>query len=71
MNPKKNLPLSIILTLVIVSLLYCSTSTILTLMIPYYLIEVNAPIPSAFAYVHFEWAKTLISVGAIASLVAW
>jgi len=36
-NPKRNVPLSIMLTLVTVLLAYVGVSTILTLMIPYYL----------------------------------
>lgn len=71
LNPKRNIPLSIVLTLGIVSLCYCSVSFILTLMIPYYIIDPEIPIPQAFEYVGLEWAKILVSIGAIASLVTW
>lgn len=70
-NPKKNIPLSIVITLIAVSLCYCSVSFVLTLMIPYYLIDIEVPIPQAFEYVGLEWAKIFVSVGAIASLITW
>ena len=38
-NPKRNIPLSILITLGIVSTLYCFLSGVLTLMIPYYIID--------------------------------
>ena len=36
-DPKRNVPLSIVLTLVAVLLAYVGISTVLTLMVPYYL----------------------------------
>ena len=68
-NPKKNLPLSIALTLIICSLCYCSVSVVLTLMIPFNIIDPEIPLPQAYEYVGMGWAKTLVSVGAIASLI--
>jgi hypothetical protein len=40
-------------------------------MIPYYLIDTHAPYPSAFSYVGYDWAKYIVSVGAIVSLSTW
>ena len=37
-NPRRNIPLSIIITLIVVTVLYCGLSGVLTLMIPYYLL---------------------------------
>ena len=70
-NPKRNIPLSIVVTLFVVSICYCSSSIVLTLMIPYYLIDSNVPLPQAFDYVHLNWAKYVASAGAIASLATW
>ena len=36
-NPKRNIPLSIVLTLAVVLMAYTGVSVVLTLMIPYYL----------------------------------
>jgi amino acid transporter len=70
-NPKKNIPLSILLTLAIASVLYCGLSGVLTLMIPYYLINPNTPLPSAFQYAQLNWATYVVSAGAVASLSTW
>ena len=70
-NPRKNLPLSIIITLLVVTILYCGLSTVLTLMVPYYLLDPITPIPQAFSYVELYWAKHIVSIGAIISLLTW
>ena len=44
-NPKRNIPLSIFITLFVVSICYCSVSVVLTLMIPYYIINPEIPLP--------------------------
>lgn len=36
-NPKRNIPLSIVLTLIVVLLAYVGVSIVLTLMVPYYM----------------------------------
>lgn len=68
MNPKRNIPLSILITLAVTSVLYCGLSGVLTLMMPYYLIKPDTPLPSAFQYVKYDWATYVVSAGAIASL---
>jgi amino acid transporter len=67
-NPRKNIPLSIIITLATVSVLYCSIAAVLTLMIPYYLTDTDTPLAQAFEYVHFDWAKYVVAIGAILTL---
>lgn len=68
LKPKRNIPLSILLTLAVTSVLYCSLSAVLTLMIPYYLIIEETPMPSAFQYAHLDWATIVVSIGAVISL---
>ena len=68
-NAQRSKPLSVILTLIIVATCYMSVSALLTLMIPYYMLDPKTPIPQAFAYVHYDWATTMVSVGAIISMV--
>lgn len=69
-NAKRTIPLSIIFTLIVVSLSYSSVSAILTLMIPYYMLDVETPITQAFDYVGLNWAKYVVNVGAICSLAS-
>ncbi len=70
-NPLKALPLSILITLGVCTVAYLGVSIVITLMIPYFLIDTNAPFSSAFAYVEYDWAKYIVSIGAIASLSTW
>ena len=38
-NPRRNIPVSIVITLLVVTLCYVSTTIVLTLMIPYYIVN--------------------------------
>lgn len=67
-NPKKAIPISIILSLGIIFLAYFGISTVLTLMVPYYLQDENAPLPYAFDYVGWHWAKWFVAIGGICGL---
>jgi amino acid transporter len=70
-NPKRNIPLSIVITLVVVTILYSGLSAVLSLMVPYYLLNPVTPFPFAFTYVKLNWASNLISIAAILSLLTW
>jgi hypothetical protein len=40
-------------------------------MLPYYMLDPYTPLPQAFAYVKLNWAKDVVSIGAILSLTLW
>lgn len=67
-NPQRSIPIAVIASLLIVFLAYFGVSSILTLMLPYYMQDENAPLP--FVYDHLGWhvAKYVVSVGAICGL---
>ncbi|XP_041378404.1 high affinity cationic amino acid transporter 1-like isoform X2 [Gigantopelta aegis] len=67
-NPKKAIPISIVLSLLGITLAYCGVSIVLTLMCPYYLLDPNAPLPFVFNRVGWGVAKYIISIGAICGL---
>lgn len=69
-NPQKALPISIIVSLIIVFLAYFGISAVLTLMWPYYLQDVDAPIPYVFNEVGLQWAAWIVAVGGIFGLLA-
>ncbi|KAL1491877.1 hypothetical protein ABEB36_012406 [Hypothenemus hampei] len=69
-NPRRAIPISIIVSLFIIFLAYFGIATVLTLMVPYYLENVNAPIPKAFEFVGWDWAKWIVSIGALFGLCA-
>ncbi len=62
-NPKRDLPIGIIGSLGISTLLYILVSLTLVGMVPYKDININAPISSAFGTVGLGWAESIIAIG--------
>ncbi|XP_043473024.1 cationic amino acid transporter 3 [Leptopilina heterotoma] len=67
-NPKRNIPLAIILSLCIIFAAYFSIAAVLTMMWPYYDQDVNAPFPSVFEKVGWTTIKWIVNVGAVFAL---
>jgi APA family basic amino acid/polyamine antiporter len=67
-NPKKDLPIGIIGSLVICTILYIIVVAILTGMVPYSHLNVPSPVAFAMDQVGMGWASAIISLGAIAGL---
>lgn len=64
-NPKKNMPLGIIGTLLIAVVLYVGVSVVLTGMVNYTKLDVSNPVAFALEYVHQNWIAQLLSFGAM------
>ncbi|XP_077535171.1 cationic amino acid transporter 3-like isoform X2 [Haemaphysalis longicornis] len=67
-NPRRAIPVGIVLSLGIVFLAYFGVSIIETLLWPYYDQNVSAPLPFVFQMVGWPVAKWIISIGALAGL---
>ena len=67
-NPQKDLPIGIIASLAICTLLYCAVAFVVTGMVNYKEIDPKAALASAFAFHGQDWMATLISAGAVAGL---
>jgi APA family basic amino acid/polyamine antiporter len=67
-NPQRNMPIGIIASLVVCTILYIIVSGILTGMVPYTHLDVKNPVAFALTYVHQDWAAGFISLGAIAGI---
>ena len=69
-NPKKDVPFAIIASLIICTLLYIAVSLVLTGMVPYYQLDLKAPVASAFSGAGITWAVYLITIAATAGLMS-
>ena len=69
-NPKRDVPIGIITSLVLSTILYIAVSGILTGMVGYNKIDINAPVSNAFKQVGLVWAQFLISLGAVAGITS-
>ena len=67
-NPQRDLPVAILGTLIICTILYVSVALVLTGIVPVNKIDVTAPIAHAMSYIGKDWFAGLISVGALCAL---
>ncbi|XP_010764073.1 probable cationic amino acid transporter [Notothenia coriiceps] len=67
-DPNTSIPYAITASLVACLTAYVSVSVILTLMVPYELIDGSAPLMEMFAVHGFLWGKYIVAVGSIAGL---
>jgi len=69
-NTKRDLPIGIVGTLGMVTLLYCLVSLVITGMLPYYKIDVNAGLSDAFSQVGAHYASIIVGLGSVTTLAA-
>jgi APA family basic amino acid/polyamine antiporter len=69
-NPQKDVPIGIIASLVICTILYVAVVAVLTGMVPYYKIDPNAGVSSAFAERGLKWAEFIIASAGVAGITS-
>lgn len=69
-NPQKDVPIGIIASLVLCTLLYIAVAAVLTGMVRYDRINIDAPVSDAFRQMGLPWAQFLISLGALSGITS-
>ena len=69
-NPQRDVPIGIITSLILCTVLYIAVATILTGMVPYDKINIDAPVADAFAQKGLGFAHFLISIGALTGITS-
>lgn len=69
-NPQRDLPIGIILSLAVCTILYIGVSAVLTGMIYWPNINTEAPVARAFLEHNLRWAADIITIGALAGLTS-
>ncbi len=69
-HPSRDVPIGIIGSLMLCTILYIAVAAVVTGMVPYQQIDIDAPIAKAFSHVGLPWAHALISLGALTGITS-
>ena len=69
-NPSRDVPIGIITSLVVCTILYIAVAGILTGMVPYREINIETPVSDAFRRAGLPWARFLVSFGAMSGITS-
>ncbi len=69
-RPNRDVPIGIVTSLILCTVLYIAVSAVLTGMVRYDQIDINAPVSAAFRQVGLTWAQFLISLGALTGITS-
>jgi APA family basic amino acid/polyamine antiporter len=69
-NPKRDVPIGIIVSLIICSVLYVAVVAVLTGMVPYQLLSKDAGVSDAFKQAGLPWAEVIIATAGVAGITS-
>jgi APA family basic amino acid/polyamine antiporter len=69
-NPKRDVPLGLMICLGVIILLYISVAFVLTGMVPFKEIDVGNALPAALARIGIRWGGALVATGAVIGMIS-
>ena len=69
-NPQRDVPIGIMASLLICTVLYIAVAAVITGMVPYNKISIDAPVSNAFKQAGLPWAQFVVSLGAVAGITS-
>ena len=69
-NPQRDVPLGIVISLVVCTILYIAVVAVLTGMVKYNQLDVGAPVSVAFKQNGIGWAEVLIAIAGVAGITS-
>jgi len=69
-NPQRDIPVGIIASLIICTVLYVAIALVLTGLIPWDKLNVPDPLAVALQYIHAGWAAGILALGAVAAMTS-
>jgi basic amino acid/polyamine antiporter, APA family len=69
-NPSRDVPIGIMTSLILCTVLYIAVAAVVTGMVPYNQINIDAPVSDAFRQAGLPWAQLLIAIGAVAGITS-
>jgi APA family basic amino acid/polyamine antiporter len=69
-NPRRDVPIGIIGSLAVCTVLYISVAAVLTGLVPVTHIDVHAPVAEALSLVGFKWGAAIVAIGAVAGITS-
>ncbi|OLC06027.1 MAG: amino acid permease [Gemmatimonadetes bacterium 13_1_40CM_70_11] len=69
-NPQRDIPIGIIASLIICTVLYIAIALVLTGLIPWDKLNVPDPLAVALQYIHADWAAGVLALGAVAAMTS-
>lgn len=69
-NPQRDVPIGIIGSLAICTVLYISVAAVITGLVPATQIDIHAPVAEALSLVGFKWGAAIVAIGAVAGITS-